>query len=119
MKTLFSIVLVLSFLAEALAATTLIGGPGGVAAAGTGGQWSMHYGFAALAIASASLWLWPYRADRRAVTAMLGTLMTFHTGVLLSLVLAGDQQAGVVIHSVLSLSCIVLFTQRSRWCTDG
>ena len=117
MKTLFTVVLVLNFLTETLAATTLIGGPEGFVAAGRGGMWSMHYGFAALAIASASLWIWPYRTNRPVVTAVLGVLMTFHTGLLISLSLAGDQQAGVVIHAVMSVLCIVLFTQRSKWCT--
>ena len=117
MKILFTVVLVLNFLTETLAATTLIGGPEGIAAAGKGGRWSMHYGFAALAIASASLWIWPHRTNLRVVTAVLGVLMTFHTGLLISLSLAGDQQPGVVIHAVMSVLCIALFTQRARWCT--
>lgn len=116
MKTLFIILLVLNLLVEALAAATLIGGPGGVAAAGAGNQWSMHYGFAALAIASASLWVWPHRSDPRAVTAVLGVLMIFHSGVFVSLTLAGDQAAGMVIHAVLASLCILLFGTRRRWC---
>lgn len=116
MKTLFITLLVLHFLTEALAATTLIGGPGGIAAAGSGGMWSMHYGFAALAFASASLWIWPYRTNLSAVTAVLGVLLTFHTGLLLSLTLAGDQMVGVILHAILATLCIVLFTQRRKWC---
>ncbi len=84
MKILFMIVLVLNLLTEAMAATFLIGGPEGVSAAGQGGMWSMHYGFAALAIASASLWIWPYRNEIKAVTALLGVLLTFHTGLFFS-----------------------------------
>ena len=118
MKLFFTIVLVLNLLTELLASTTLIGGPDGIAAAGRGGMWSMHYGFAAFAIASASLWLWPYRSNRKAVTAVLGMLMTFHSGLFISLTLAGDQQAGMIIHAVMSVLCIVLFTQRSKWCTE-
>ena len=72
MKILFTILLVLNFLTEALASTTLIGGPDGIAAAGRGGQWSMHYGFAALAIASISLWAWPYRSQLQVTTVVLG-----------------------------------------------
>ena len=118
MKTLFTVFLVLNFLAEALAAASLIGGPEGLAAIGNGGQWSMHYGFAVVAIASAGIWLWPYRNNYKAVTAVLGILLTFHACVLGSLFLAGDQQVGVVIHSVLTLLAAVLFTQRSRWCSE-
>jgi hypothetical protein len=76
----------------------------------------MHYGFAAAAIASASLWLWPVRTDRRAVTAVLGILMVFHAGIFVSLTTAGDQQAGMIIHAVLTALCVVLMTFRSRWC---
>ena len=69
MKIFFTVVLALNLLVEGMAAFTLIGGPQGISAAGTGGQWSMHYGFAAIAIASAGLWLWPYRNNKAAVTA--------------------------------------------------
>lgn len=76
----------------------------------------MHYGFAALALASASLWVWPYRTNRAAVTAVLGVLMIFHVGLFTSLTLAGDQQAGMVIHAVLALLAVILFSLRSKWC---
>ena len=116
MKILFNVVLILSFLFEAYASASLIAGPEGFAAAGSGNQWSMHYGFAALAIASISLWVWPYRTNLPLVTFALGVLFTFHTGLSISLYLAGDQQAGMIIHSVLSVLCLVLLTQRSKWC---
>tara|TARA_B110000503_G_scaffold10974_1_gene14896 strand:+ start:49 stop:429 length:381 start_codon:yes stop_codon:yes gene_type:complete len=116
MKILLSAVLILSFLAEALAAVALITGPEGVTAPGLGNQWSMHYGFAALAIASISLWTWPYRTNMPVVTFALGVLFTFHTGLSISLNLAGDQQAGMIVHTVLSVLCLVLITQRSKWC---
>ena len=114
MKYLFGVLLILNFLAEALAATSLIGGPDGIAAAGSGGQWSMHYGFAVLAVASAGLWVWPQRRNLGAVTAVLGILTVFHVGVLVSLILAGDQPAGVVIHGVLApLSALCLLKRRA------
>ena len=116
MKILFNVVLVLSFLFEGLAAVSLITGPEGVTAAGLGDQWSMHYGFAALAIASMSLWAWPYRTNLPVVTFALGVLFIFHTGLSISLTLAGDQQAGMIGHSVLSVLCLVLLTQRTKWC---
>ena len=116
MKILFTIFLVLHLLTELMAAGSLIGGPEGIAAAGQGGQWSMHYGFAALALASASLWIWPYRSTRAAVTPVLGVLTIFHIGLFASLTLAGDQQAGMVIHAVLAVFAVVLFSLRSKWC---
>jgi hypothetical protein len=118
MRILFIVVLVLNLLTESLAATTLIGGPDGIAAAGKGGMWSMHYGFAALAMASVSLWIWPNRRNLKAVTAVLGVLSTFHTGLFISLTLAGDQQVGQIIHGVMAVLCIVLFTLRAQWCKN-
>lgn len=121
MKVLFVVFLVLNFLAEALAASTLIAGPGGLSAIGQGAQWSMHYGFAVLAVASASLWVWPKRNDVSVVTAVLGILLVFHAAVFVSLTLAGDQLFGMVLHAVLALMCLVLFTRRAHWCAvpDG
>jgi hypothetical protein len=118
LKILFSIVLVLNLLTEAMAATALIGGPEGISAAGKGEMWSMHYGFAAFAIASATFWIWPYRSNVKAVTPVLGVLLTFHTGLFVSLSLAGDQMAGMIIHAALAALCILLFAQRSKWCSD-
>lgn len=118
MKILFIVLLVLNLLTEALAAVSLIGGPDGIAAAGRGGQWSMHYGFAVIAIASALFWVWPHRSNMKVVTVVLGMLTTFHCGLFVSLTVAGDQQAGMVIHAVLAVLCIFLFTQRSKWCNE-
>jgi len=112
MKYAFIILLILNLLAEAMAALSLIGGPEGIAAAGSGGQWSMHYGFAVIAIASAGVWLWPLRRELAAVTAVLGILTVFHLSVLMSLILAGDQPAGVVIHAVLGALSVLCLTQR-------
>lgn len=117
MKTVFTIFLVLHFLIETLAAVANIGGPEGLSAAGTGGQWSMHYGFAAFALATASLWVWPHRTNLAVVTAVLGVLLVFHVGLFISLTAAGDQAAGMVIHAVLAVLAIFLFTQRKKWCT--
>lgn len=116
MRTFFTIVLILNFLTEAMAATLLIAGPEGVSAAGKGDMWSMHYGFAALAIASTTVWIWPYRTNMQAVTAVLGVLLTFHSGLFISLATAGDQMPGMVLHAILAVLCIFLFTQRAKWC---
>lgn len=114
MRYVFGALLVLNFLVEVLAASTLIGGPDGIAAAGSGGQWSMHYGFAVIAIASAGLWVWPHRRELGAVTAVLGMLTVFHVCVLASLIIAGDQPAGVMIHAVLApLSVLCLLKRRA------
>lgn len=116
MKGLFAAFLALNFLVEAFAAFALITGPGGISAAGTGNQWSMHYGFAVLAIASASLWVWPRRTDYQVVTAVLGVLVVFHCAVAISLATAGDQKVGLVIHTVFATLSILLFALRARWC---
>ncbi len=119
MKHVYSTLLVLSCLTELLAAFSLIGGPDGLAAAGRGGQWSMHYGFAALAIASCSIWAWPQRNELAAVTVVIGVLGVFHTGLAVSLATAGDQQAGLVIHCVLALLSWFALTQRAKIVSIG
>jgi hypothetical protein len=115
MKRLYSAALILNFLVELMAATTLVLGPGGIRSPGLGDQWSMHYGFAALAIASLSLWAWRYRGDGRVVTVVLGLLMTFHIGLFISLLVAGDQQMGLLLHGVLAILVVGLFVFRKRW----
>ena len=119
MKILWNIVIVLSGLTELLAATTLIGGPEGVTAAGSGNMWSMHYGFAALAIASLSVWIWPRRHVADAVVVALGVLITFHTGLLISLTLAGDQPVGMVLHGLLAVLSAVVFIRRDALYAQG
>jgi len=114
MKIVFITLLILNFLGEALASLSLINGPEGLSAAGTGGQWSMHYGFAVISIASISIWLWLQRQNLPTVTALLGVLSTFHISVLLSLAIAGDQMGGVVIHAVLSVLSITCLLRRHQ-----
>ena len=123
MKMFFTVFLVLNFLAESLAAVSLIGADNGLSAALDNNQgldqfWSMHYGFAVICIASAIFWVWPHRSSRKVVTAVLGILMTFHVALLCSLAFEGTQMAGIVLHSVLALMAIALFALRSRWCDE-
>ena len=123
MKAFFTTFLVLNFLAETLAAVSLIGAENGLAAAlsgngSTNGLWSMHYGFAVISIASAIFWVWPHRTSRKVVTAVLGMLMVFHSALLISLILENSQIGGIVLHTVLALIAIVLFTLRGRWCNE-
>jgi hypothetical protein len=116
MKQILAVALVLNFLAELLAAAALIGGENGLGAAETSpaGRWSMHYGFAVIAIASAGAWLWPHRHELSALTPVLGILTTFHLAVLTSLLVAGDQPTGVVAHTILSVLFSVLLVLRRR-----
>jgi hypothetical protein len=114
MQIAYVVFLVLNLLLEVFAAVSLITGPDGLSAAGRGEMWSMHYGFAALAIASGSLWAWPQRRNAGAVTLALGVLLTFHTGLVVSLAVAGDQQGGLIAHCVLALFALVLFVLRGK-----
>ena len=118
MNQVLAAALVLNFLAEALAAVALIGGPNGVRGeASAAGRWSMHYGFAVIAIASAGAWLWPRRHELAALTPVLGILATFHIAVSTSLLIAGEQRAGSVVHAILALTFLVLFLFRKRLAT--
>ncbi len=119
MRVFFIIVLVLNLLIESLAAASLILGPqGAFAEVRTGdGTWSMIYGFAAFAIATAIIWIWPNRNDNKAVGSVMGMLVTFHTALFIALAIAGTQNVGMIIHGVMAVFCLVLLTQRSKWCT--
>ncbi|MEM7078610.1 MAG: hypothetical protein AAF513_08280 [Pseudomonadota bacterium] len=112
MAIFLAIALGLHFLMEMLAAIGLI--MKGVKLAGDGELWSMHYGFAALAPASVSLWLGPYRRQAGALTVALGLLCSFHTGLAISIAIAGDMVGGMVGHAVLAVLSIALFVLRGR-----
>ncbi len=118
MKVFFISVLVLNFVFESLAGISLIFGPQGAFSEvqPDSGMWAMNYGFAALAIASAIAWIWPNKENTQAVGSVLGILVTFHILLCISLAIAGNQIAGMVIHGIMAVLCSVLFTQRSKWC---
>ncbi len=119
-KIFFISVLVLNLLLEGLAAFSLIAGPQGIFAEvqPESGMWAMNYGFAALAIASAVFWIWPYRDNRQAVGSVLGILLTFHTFMFISLAIPGNQMPGMIAHAVMAVLCLVVYTQRSKWCDE-
>ena len=64
MKTLFTTYLLLNLILEGIAAVTLVGAGLGLftIAQLESGMWSMNYGFAAIAIASALFCVWPCRS---------------------------------------------------------
>ena len=117
MKIFFIVVLVLNFLFETLAGIALIAGPTGLGAAEipADGLWGMNYGFAALAIASALIWVWPHRTNASVVLAVMGILSTFHVLMTISLYL-GAQIGPSGLHLVMAILCIVALTQRDKWC---
>lgn len=119
MQHVLAIALALNLVLEGLAAATLIGSANGLGAAATpaAGWWSMHYGFAVIAIASAGVWLWPRRQELAALTPVLGILATFHLAVLTSLLLAGDQPEGAAAHAVLSVLFVALLALRRKLAT--
>lgn len=119
MKGFFTGILVLNLLIEGMAAVSLLAGAEGVMAQSRPdhGMWPMNYGFAALAIATMVLWIWPYRDNYAAVSTALGFLMTFHTGLFISLLLSGEQMVGMVLHGIMAVLCVFAFVQRSRWCS--
>lgn len=116
LKHSYSGLLVVNGLIETMAATALLLGPGGIADMGQGEQWSMHYGFAVIAVASVGIWLWPHRTNLAACTIGLGFLMLFHSSLTISLALAGDQLGGLIMHSVLATWSAAMFVLRRRWC---
>ncbi len=120
MKRFFIGVLILNLLAEGLAAFFLITAPENLFAEGQleGVLWARMYGFAALAVASAVFWVWPNRDNSKAVGTVLGVLLTFHFGLSIALAIAGDQILATIIHAIIAVLFLVLYTQRSKWCTE-
>ena len=118
MKIFFILVLVLNMLFEGAAGFALILGPegAGLEPMPAGGNWQLNYGFAALAIASAIAWIWPYRTNAAAVGAVMGLLATFHIALTISLGLAGNQVPAMGTHGLMAVLCIVALTQRAKWC---
>ena len=120
MKKLFTTYLVLNLILEGIAAVTLIGaGLGLFAIAGLeSGMWSMNYGFAAIAIASALVWVWPHRSKRDVVGPVLGILLAFHALVSVSFAIEGTQPPSIIVHGIMALLGLFLYTRRSTWCDE-
>jgi len=117
MKIFFISVLVLNLLLEGLAAAGLIAGPTGISnIQPETGMWAMNYGFGAIAIASAIVWVWPHRDNLQATGSVLGMLLTFHVALCISLSLAGTPVGGIVAHAVMAVLCLIAYTQRAKWC---
>lgn len=119
MKNFFTGVLILNLLIEGMAALTLIGAPQTLFAEGqvVAAMWARNYGFAALAVGSTVFWMWPHRDAYKVVSAVLGILLTFHISIFVALATSGEPQIGTIIHAVMSVLCVFLYTQRARWCT--
>ena len=120
MKNLFTGFLFLNFLLEIVAGVVLIGATLGlfsVAQLETG-MWSMIYGFAALAVATAIFWIWPHRDSRTAVGAVLGILFSFHALIFIAFVIVGNQVPPTIAHGVMAAYAMYLYMQRPKWCAE-
>lgn len=120
MRKLFITYLVLNLALEGIAAVTLIGAGLGLftIAQLESGMWSMNYGFAAIAIASALFWVWPHRSKREVVGPVLGILLAFHGFVSVSFAIQGSHMPSIVVHGIMAVLGIFLYTRRSAWCDD-
>jgi len=118
MKNMFTGYLFLNLFLEGLAAVILIGDAQGILSVAQveSSIWSMTYGFAAIAIASAIFWVWPHRENRETVGAVLGLLLSFHALIFISFALQGDQMPPAIAHAVMAAFGILLYMQRSKWC---
>lgn len=119
MKKLFSAALIFNLVVEWIAAAVLIGAPETLFPDGhpVGIDWARNYGFAALAIGTAALWVWPHRGDMKASGTILGILLTFHISISVAMAVAGNMLEALVLHSLMAVMFIYLYTQRAKWCT--
>ena len=113
-------VLAANLIFETLAGVVLITGDLGLNAEvmAPEGMWGMNYGFAALAIASALIWIWPHRTSFAATGVILGVLITFHAGLFIALMLAGNQLTPAILHLTLGVLCLVAWLRRATWCSS-
>jgi len=117
MKNIFIGFLVLNLLFEGLTGVLLVAGSLGAQAdmPTDGMNWMMNYGFAALAVASAILWIWPDRSNRHAVGAVLGILLVFHLMLCASIAIQGGQLLYVAIHGAMAALALFLYVKRSAY----
>jgi hypothetical protein len=120
MQKVFTGYLLLNLALEGLAAITLIGGALGVFSIDNleAGMWPMHYGFAAIAIATAVFWVWPQRTKPDSVAPILGILLSFHALVSISFGIAGGQVPAMVVHGFMAALALYFYSQRARWCDE-
>ena len=120
MKNLFTGFLFLNFLLEFVAGVVLIGASLGLLSVAQleTGMWSMIYGFAALAVATAIFWVWPHRDNRDVVGAVLGILLSFHALILIAFVIEGNQTPSAIAHAAMAAYAMFLYMQRSKWCKE-
>ena len=118
MKIAFTGLLIANFLFEAMAAATMISGAGAMFGPEQPDavMWGRTYGFAALAVASLIFWTWPHRTSLAATGAILGFLSTFHVGITTALIIGSYMTGPIVLHAILAVASIFMFTQRSKWC---
>lgn len=118
MKKLFTGFLFLNFLLEIVAGAVLIGATLGLLSVAQleTGMWSMIYGFAALAVATAIFWIWPHRDSRAAVGAVLGILFSFHAFISIAFVIEGNQVPTAIAHGVMAAFAVYLYMRRPKWC---
>ncbi|TDI62594.1 MAG: hypothetical protein E2O92_00710 [Alphaproteobacteria bacterium] len=119
MKNVFTGVLILNLIVEFGAAFALISaslGGVGVEDPMSATVWSRSYGFGALAIGSAVIWIWPHRDNYAVVSTVLGMLMVFHIGVTISFGVVGGQLAVGGLHAVLSVLMVTMYVLRGKWC---
>ena len=123
MKRLLMVVLAINFLFEGFIAIVLIASPQTLVPSEQieGLSWAINYGFAALAMASVTLWVWRFMDDFRVMGPALGILAVFHTGLTIGTGMSASTGAGfgpTIVHGLLGLACWFLLFQRSKWCED-
>lgn len=79
------------------------------------------YGGAAVAMSTAVLWAWPQRNNYGVMGVVLGLLASFHTALMVALLLAaatgGNPVFVGVVHGIIAALFWLLYARRAQWCT--
>lgn len=123
MKKLLIAVGIAHLLAEGLGGLMMVIAPASVLPGASSAALSfvVLYGFAAIAMASVVVWAWPQRNNAAVMGVVLGILATFHTGILLGLLMAamagGSLGVGIV-HGMFAALFWLLYARRRQWCAE-
>ena len=108
MKLLFWLTLTANLLLELYAALNLLLGDAGLLADTGQNAWSIHYAFAAITIASVSIWLACYLNVPGVTYVLFGYLCTFHLLLFISAIIVSGKFYAILFHAFMAIASLAL-----------